>query len=246
MNRVLIVDDSRDNLCLLRMLLQRHGHTVEEAAHGAEALVMARENPPHLIISDVLMPVMDGFTLLRHWKADERFKEIPFIVYTATYTEPKDECFALDLGADAFIVKPADAESFMVRVREVLERDQRNELRAGRPLEADETVVLRHYNEVLVHKLEKKTLDLESAANELRRLNAELERRVRERTAELEGRNRELAEALENVKELSGLIPICSYCKKIREDDQFWVQVEKYMTRHTRATFTHGICPECF
>jgi hypothetical protein len=73
----------------------------------------------------------------------------------------------------------------------------------------------------------------------------ELEARVRERTAELAARNLELTEAIENVKELSGLLPICAYCKKIRDANQYWDQVESYVSRHTNARFSHGICPEC-
>lgn len=106
MTRVLIVDDKPENQYLLHTILHSKGCVVVEARHGAEALVKARQTPPDLIISDLLMPVMDGYTLLRHWKSDERLKQIPFVVYTATYTEPKDEKLAMDLGADAFIIKP--------------------------------------------------------------------------------------------------------------------------------------------
>ena len=74
MIRVLIVDDKQENLYLLRALLQGHGCVVDEARHGAEALIKARQAPPDLIISDLLMPVMDGYTLLRQWKADERLR----------------------------------------------------------------------------------------------------------------------------------------------------------------------------
>ena len=60
MNRVLIVDDGRENLYLLRMLLEAHGYVVDEARHGGEALERARDTPPQLVVSDLLMPVMDG------------------------------------------------------------------------------------------------------------------------------------------------------------------------------------------
>ena len=80
MTRILIVDDKAENLYMLRALLAGHGCEVEEARHGAEALAKARLAPPQLIISDLLMPVMDGYTLLRHWKMDERLRQIPFVV----------------------------------------------------------------------------------------------------------------------------------------------------------------------
>lgn len=163
MTRVLIVDDKPENLYLLRALLQGHGCEVDEARHGAEALVKAHQAPPNLIISDLLMPVMDGYTLLRHWKADERLKHIPFVVYTATYTEPKDERLALDLGADVFIIKPAEPEPFMARIQEVLAKKERHELLPARAPEGDEKVMLREYSEVLIRKLEDKALQLEQA-----------------------------------------------------------------------------------
>ena len=163
MTRILVVDDKPENLYLLRVLLQGHGCEVDEARHGAEALVKARQAPPELIISDLLMPVMDGYTLLRHWKADERLRSIPFVVYTATYTEPKDEQLALDLGADAFILKPAEPEPFVARIDEVLAQHARREFTPPRSLgEADETV-LKEYSEVLIRKLEEKSLQLEQS-----------------------------------------------------------------------------------
>ena len=79
---ILIVDDKEENLYYLEALLRGHGLTVESARHGAEALVKARQHAPDVVISDLLMPVMDGYTLLRHWKADARLKRVPFIVYT--------------------------------------------------------------------------------------------------------------------------------------------------------------------
>jgi CheY-like chemotaxis protein len=72
-----------------------------------------------------------------------------------------------------------------------------------------------------------------------------LESLVRERTSVLEKTNAELTEALNNVQTLSGLIPICAGCKKIRDDRGYWEQVESYIAKHSDAKFTHGICPEC-
>jgi signal transduction histidine kinase len=168
MTRVLIVDDKEENLYYLNALLTANGCEVVTARHGAEALVKARQAPPALVISDLLMPVMDGYSLLRHWKADAVLKRAPFIVYTATYTEPEDEKLALDLGADAFILKPAEPEDFLARLREVEAND-----RAATPVPVhqplgDEQERLREYSETLIRKLEQKTLELEQSNRELR------------------------------------------------------------------------------
>ena len=80
--KILIVDDLPENLYCLRELLQSCGYEVDEARHGTEALVKARQSPPQIIISDLLMPVMDGYSLLRQCKADPQLKQIPFVVYT--------------------------------------------------------------------------------------------------------------------------------------------------------------------
>jgi CheY-like chemotaxis protein len=74
---------------------------------------------------------------------------------------------------------------------------------------------------------------------------AELERLVEERTATLTAANAALTEAIANVKELSGLVPICGYCRRIRDDNDYWHSLEQFISDHTNAHFTHGICPLC-
>jgi DNA-binding response OmpR family regulator len=71
-------------------------------------------------------------------------------------------------------------------------------------------------------------------------------RRVLELQAALASRVAQLQDAFSRVKQLQGLLPICSYCKRIRDDHDYWQQVETYMSEHSQATFTHGICPECY
>jgi PAS domain S-box-containing protein len=163
MQKILIVDDNEENLYYLHTLLRSTGYEVITARNGAEALDAALAHPPELVISDLLMPVMDGFTLLRQWKADQRLNRIPFVVYTATYTDAKDEQFALDLGADAFIVKPTEPAPFMVQIREVLAKAGRGELSPVHAPVGEEVDLLRQYSEVLIHKLERKALQLEEA-----------------------------------------------------------------------------------
>jgi signal transduction histidine kinase len=161
--RVLIVDDKEENIYYLRALLEAHGCQTVSAHHGAEALVLARQMPPDVVISDLLMPVMDGYTLLRHWKADARLKAKPFIVYTATYTEPEDERLALSLGADAFILKPTEPDEFLARLDAV-----RSTAAAATPARVSDPAgnqedLLQEYSQTLIRKLEEKTLQLEDS-----------------------------------------------------------------------------------
>ena len=110
MKRVLVVDDNAPNRYLLRQLFESSGYAVDAAENGLQALTQARLNPPGALITDLLMPEMDGYALLRQWNTDPALQRIPSIVYTATYTDPEDERMALELGADAFVVKPMDGD----------------------------------------------------------------------------------------------------------------------------------------
>jgi len=161
MTKMLIVDDNWQSLYMLQALLTGSGFEVEMAANGAEALEMARRVPPEMIISDILMPVMDGFALCRAWKADERLKDIPFVFYTATYTDPRDEELSLSLGAARFIVKPQDPEAFVALLRQVIEEYKSSPPHAPAQSPSEETDYYRLYSETLVRKLEEKMLQLE-------------------------------------------------------------------------------------
>ncbi|MBX3025164.1 response regulator [bacterium] len=195
MTRILVVDDKEENLYYLDALLRGHGWVVETARHGAEALAKARRDPPDLVVSDLLMPVMDGYTLLRHWKADPRLRRAPFIVYTATYTEPEDERLALGLGADAFILKPAEPDDFLSRIRAVLAPGEHGAAAPSAPAGGEEGL-LKSYSETLIRKLEEKTLQLEEANQALQRDIAERQR-AEEKLRESEERFRELAETIQ-------------------------------------------------
>lgn len=174
MTRILIADDNPQNLYLLESILKGYRFEVTSAKNGAEALDAALKNPPDLIISDILMPVMDGFELCRKWKVEERLKHIPFLFYTATYIDPKDEQFAKNLGADRFLVKPQKPEFLLQTVREVLEEaQQKAPVSPAKPL-GDEMEVLRQYSEVLFRKLEKKVMDLEGEITERRHAQEKL------------------------------------------------------------------------
>ena len=182
MTRALIVDDNEDILYYMAALLEGHGYEVQPARHGAEALTLARLSPPDLVISDLLMPVMDGYTLLRHWKRDPRLRSKPFIVYTATYTEAEDEQLALNLGADAFILKPTEPEEFIARIRRAEASATVITTTLVHQLGADEEGLLRQYNETLIRKLEQKSLQLEEANRALQEDIAERNKTSRARS----------------------------------------------------------------
>lgn len=199
MSHVLIVDDKEQNVYFLKALLEANGYTVDSAAHGAAALLLARRKAPDLVISDLLMPVMDGYTLLRRWRVDPDLKSIPFIVYTATYTEPEDERLALALGADAFILKPQEPDDFMARVHEVEERRREgNEQGREAPRDGEDPELMKVYSEALIRKLEEKSLQLEEIN---RRLENDIEERkeIEQSLRESEERFRQLAENINEV-----------------------------------------------
>ncbi len=164
---VLIVDDENANLYMIETLLKGHGFQVTSAENGKDALEKARLVPPDLIVTDILMPVMDGYALCREWKSDNTLKEIPFVFYTATYTDPKDEVFALGLGADRFILKPQEPEVLISILHEVLQQTGTEKERNTKPL-GEEMEFFRRHNEILFKKLEKKMADLETVNRQLR------------------------------------------------------------------------------
>jgi PAS domain S-box-containing protein len=206
MIRALVVDDREENRYYLTALLKGSGYDVESAANGAEALSLALQNPPQLVISDLLMPVMDGYTLLRKWRADARLKFVPFIVYTATYTDPKDERLAIDLGADAFILKPTEAEDLLARIHETLRTHASRHPMAPSTTEGagltknlpeathgEETRILEQYSVVLIRKLEDKMEQSYRANSQLHQTIAERVK-VESQLRESEQKYRELVE----------------------------------------------------
>jgi len=170
---VLIVDDNNTNLYLLKNLLEGEGMEVMTAENGKDALNKARAKPPDIIISDILMPVMDGYALCRECKLDERLKHIPFVFYTATYTEPKDEKFASSIGADRFILKPQEPDVFIDILKKVWQENDTKTRPTTKPL-GEEMEFFRQYNEILFRKLEKKMLDLETMSEKLKSEEEEL------------------------------------------------------------------------
>ena len=154
--KVLIVDDNEESLYMLETLLQGNGYQVVSARDGLEALERLKSEGAGMIISDVLMPRMDGFKLCREVKSDDALKGIPFIFYTATYTDTKDIELGINLGAERFIIKPQDTEAFLQIITEVIGHAA-DTAAVDHPL-GKEMEFFRQYNEILFRKSRKKDL----------------------------------------------------------------------------------------
>lgn len=144
--RILIVDDKEENLYLLETLLKGSSYQIVTARDGAEALNKLKEESIDMIISDILMPKVDGFQLCRECKKDDSLKKIPFVFYTAIYTDKKDMEFALSLGAEKFIVKPIEPEVFLKILEEVIEEYKKGSLVAPKEPIKEEEIYLAEYN----------------------------------------------------------------------------------------------------
>lgn len=115
--RILVVDDSRDNLEILATRLRFRGYAVETAASGEEALARVAENPPDLILLDIMMPEMDGLEVTRRLRSAESTQAIPIIAITAMQGARE---LALEAGANDVMAKPIDIRSLLVLVRDRL------------------------------------------------------------------------------------------------------------------------------
>jgi PAS domain S-box-containing protein len=166
--KVLIVDDSADDRKILRYVLERQGCEVIEAGDGIQGLDLAGRHRPALIVSDALMPRMDGFEFLHRVRGDRNLREIPFVFHSAVYTGDRDERLALSLGADAFMVKPKEPEELWQLIRAVLEKGRTQGSAAERGLIAEEEEYLRQYSHIVTAKIEEKVRELEGATAELR------------------------------------------------------------------------------
>ena len=117
---ILVVEDNDNVRELLEVTLRFKGYPVVSAPNGEEALAFIQKEHPALVITDILMPKMDGFTLVHQMRKQASIRHIPAIFISATYVTPEDKMFALSLGAVRFIEKPIDTEDFLLTVAEIL------------------------------------------------------------------------------------------------------------------------------
>jgi DNA-binding response OmpR family regulator len=213
--RILIVEDSRTQAQCLQDLLEAHGYRTAVAENGQVALERLMHFDPHLVISDILMPVMDGYELCRRIKTDSKFAATPVLLLTSL-SDPKDVLKGLECRADNFVVKPYEEKQLLARIEAIFENEK---LRAGEQSENQADIFFQgeHFHitsdrrqildlllstyETAVHKQE----ELVRARDELRDFNEQLERRVTARTAELRqeiGERKRAQESLSLAKQL--------------------------------------------
>ena len=173
--KALIVDDTKNDRMLLSTLLKTAGFDIVEACNGFEALEQVGKETPDIIISDVMMPEMDGFMLLRNLKKESKTKSIPFILYTASYESYEDKELGLSLGASRYLIKPIEPGEFIGVIKAVMKEYEHGKILTPEPEITDEEY-LKKYGQRVSLKLESKIKKLEEEIQ--KRKEAELRYRT--------------------------------------------------------------------
>lgn len=124
MNKILVVDDDIAINELIKVNLEMHSYQVFQAFDGTEGFASAKQNLPDLIILDVMMPEVDGYTVAQRIRQNENTKDIPIIMLTAL-SQLQDKVKGFDIGIDDYLVKPFELEELFVRVRALLKRSNK-------------------------------------------------------------------------------------------------------------------------
>ncbi len=117
--RILVVDDEEDIVALLQMRLEAEGYDVLVASDGQAGLEIAQKEMPELIILDLMLPKMDGYKVCRMLKFNEKYKHIPIILFTAR-SQSSDKDLGMEVGADAYLIKPFDPNVLLENIRKLL------------------------------------------------------------------------------------------------------------------------------
>ncbi len=228
--RILAVEDSKTQALHLKHDLQKSGCSVTLAFDARQALSILKEETFDIVISDVIMPGMSGFDLCRTIKADPTLRDTSIILLTALQ-EPEDIVKGLGSGADNFIIKPYNLEILLNRIEYILANKKIRQSN-GPELKFEVMFAGKRYS---IASQQMQIIDLLLSTYET----------ILYKNRELERINKELKEALSTITQLQGMLPICSNCHKIRDDDGYWHRVEEYIEKHSDVTFTHSLCPEC-
>ncbi len=230
---ILAVEDSSDDLFLIMREIGNGGYDPSfDQVDTPEAMKKALESRSwDIVISDYVMPRFSGLEALRILK--DSGLDLPFIIVSGKIGEDI-AVEAMKAGAHDYILK-----GNLARLVPAIERELRDaEMRVAKR-KADEA--LKRAYEGLEIKVKERTAEL-VAANDALKDEVAQRRKAEEEKEKLIS---ELQKALAEVKTLSGLLPICASCKKIRDDKGYWSQIEVYIREHSQAEFSHGLCPEC-
>jgi two-component system cell cycle response regulator len=234
--KILIVEDSITQAEKLKFILEGEGHSVDWVSNAQQALEYLENDTPHIIISDVLMPGMDGFELCNQIKQSQPLSQIPVMLLTAL-SEPHDIIRGLESGADHFITKPYQKDYLLTQVQYLMANAKLRQMSRSAASKMPEIGVdiffagKKHH----ITSSQLQILDLLFSTFEV----------FVQKNKELEEMNKQLIEKHEKIKALQGLVPICANCKKIRDDEGYWQIVEEYLVEHSDADFNLSICPRC-
>ncbi len=231
--RVLTVGDSVDDTLFIMEELRRGGYDpVFERVGTSAAMKAALESGKwDVIISDYAMQQFGGLEALQVLK--ESGQDLPFIIVSGKMGEDI-AVGAMKAGVNDYILKVN-----LSRLLPSIERELRGVATRRERRKVDDAMK-KTFEEVDI-MVEERTAEL-SATNETLREEISWRKKAEEEREKL---IRELQQALAEVKTLSGLLPICASCKKIRDDKGNWNQMEVYIRDHSQAEFSHGICPDC-
>lgn len=174
--RILIAEDEPVSALVLMKALQSFGHEVVTASHGGEAWELFEREPVRLIVSDWIMPELDGLELCRRIRAKKGMGYTYFILLTSMATATGNFEQAMGAGVDDFLGKPLDRMAIRMRL---------------------------------------------AVAERILGFTSEISR-------------------------LSGMIPMCGWCRRVRNDRDYWERVESYLSERTGQGISHGMCPECY
>lgn len=171
--KVLVVEDNKKDRLLLSKIVLTNGFDVSEAGNGYEALEKVETEPPDIIISDIMLPEMDGFMLIRKIKGKETTKNIPFIFYTKTFVSDEDQELGFSLGAARFLKKPLKPGELLCEIDSVLKEHKPGKLKsAGHEITDKE--YLKKYSAQLSLKLESRIRMLEQEIEKRKKTEADL------------------------------------------------------------------------
>lgn len=166
--QILIAEDDENSRRLLETVLVAKGHTVISVDNGLKALSCLQTETVDLIVSDILMPEMDGYGLCRAIKQNQSLKHIPLIFYTATYTSEQDKRFALSLGATKFLIKPMLMPQLMDIIHEVLQSNHPAQFTENSAFNHESPLKLdKQHADIVRSKLDKKILELSEEREKL-------------------------------------------------------------------------------